>query len=400
MNLFLLLALIYISTFLLGRLLEKVNIPWIFASLLLGLILSVYNPFSAITSSQTFKFLAEIGMYFLLFIIGFEIDLTTFKKYSKFIFKATAFIIFFEAILGALFIHSVFNYPWFISFVIALSFATVGEAILIPILDKFKLVNTKLGQSIIGIGAFDDIIEVFTLILVMFLIGRKADVPHVNLALILLSLLALFSLTVWLTKLKNRGSKFEFSGIEHLLIFVFFIFFLFLGIGEYAHATAIAAILSGISLKTFIPNKRLKLIESDIKSMAYGFFTPIFFFWVGSTINFNSIFSYPLLLLLVLIISNGAKILASLIISRKEMSRKESFLLGIGLSARFSTSIIIIKILYDKFLIDSRLYSILVVSSAFSVFIPLIFSYLLTKWNMSKIRNKGSSSKIAFYRGV
>ncbi len=400
MNLFLLLALIYISTFLLGRLLEKVNIPWIFASLLLGLILSVYNPFSAITSSQTFKFLAEIGMYFLLFIIGFEIDLTTFKKYSKFIFKATAFIIFFEAILGALFIHSVFNYPWFISFVIALSFATVGEAILIPILDKFKLVNTKLGQSIIGIGAFDDIIEVFTLILVMFLIGRKADVPHVNLALILLSLLALFSLTVWLTKLKNRGSKFEFSGIEHLLIFVFFIFFLFLGIGEYAHATAIAAILSGISLKTFIPNKRLKLIESDIKSMAYGFFTPIFFFWVGSTINFNSIFSYPLLLLLVLIISNGAKILASLIISRKEMSRKESFLLGIGLSARFSTSIIIIKILYDKFLIDSRLYSILVVSSAFSVFIPLIFSYLLTKWNISKIRNKGSSSKIAFYRGV
>ncbi|MDK2849789.1 MAG: hypothetical protein PWP03_739 [Candidatus Woesearchaeota archaeon] len=382
MNLFILLALIYVFTFLVGILFEKVRIPWVFSALLLGILFSIYNPFSSVTSSQSFTTLAELGMYFMLFIIGFELDLTSFKKHSFFIFKATAFIILFATFFGALLFYFVFHYSILISVLIALSFATVGEAILIPVLDEFKMINTKLGQTIIGIGTFDDIFEVFTLLLLMFLVGKNSSIPHTNIVLILLSLFGLFSLTVWLTRLKEKGSKFWFTGIEQLLIFVFFIFFIFLGVGEYAHATAIGAVLSGIALKNFIPNKRLKLIESDIRSMAYGFFTPLFFFWVGKSITPGSIFKYPLLLLLILVVANGAKILAVWIVGRNEMNAKESLLLGIGLLTRFSTSIIVIKILFERGLIAQMLYSLLIVSSAFSVFVPLLFSYLLNKWGM------------------
>ncbi len=398
MNLFLLLALIYIFTFFAGRILEKIKIPWIFASLLLGFIFSINNPFSQITSSHTFITLAELGMYFLLFIIGFELNLATFKKYSGFIFRATLFIIFFEALFGTLLIHFIFNYSLLLSFLIALSFATVGEAILIPILDEFNMVNTKLGQSILGIGAFDDVIEVFTLVILMFLVGKSASLPHSSAAMILLSLFALFSLTVWLTKLRKKGSHFGFRGIEHLLIFVFFIFFIFLGVGQYAHATAIAAILSGIALKTFIPEQRLKLIESDIKSMAYGFFTPIFFFWVGSSIQIGSLFKYPLLLFLILIVSTGAKILAAWIVGRKEIGQKESLLMGVGLLARFSTSIILIKILFEAGLIAQRLYSLLIVSSAFSIFVPLLFSYLLIEWGLVESDKKPNKNNRKFVK--
>ena len=118
-------------------------------------------------------------MYFLLFIIGFEIDLKKLKKSGKFIFKATFFIIFLEAIFGTLLIHFLFGYSWFISFLVALSFATVGEAILIPILDEFKIVNTKLGHSIIGIGTFDDIIEILLLILIVIVVGSNTH-PGIN----------------------------------------------------------------------------------------------------------------------------------------------------------------------------------------------------------------------------
>ncbi|MCD6133855.1 MAG: cation:proton antiporter [Deltaproteobacteria bacterium] len=363
---------------------EKIRVPWIFAALIFGFLLAIYNPFTSITSLPEFNFLAQLGMYFLLFIIGFELDLDKLKKQGKFIIKATFFIIFLEAFFGTLLIHFVFRYEWFISFVVALSFATVGEAILIPILDEFKIVNTKLGQSIIGIGTLDDVIEISILILVIFLIG--SNTTHSNIALILISLFTLFGLAFGLTKLKKESAKFGFLGIENLFLFVLFIFFLFLGVGEYAHATAIAALLSGIALKTFIPEERLKTIESEVKTMCYGFFAPLFFVWVGITMDINYLVSYPLLVLLVVGVSNGAKILGSLVVGKKELGIKKSILLGIGLSVRFSTSIIIVKILFENGLIHTGLYSVIVASSiVFKFIIPVLFSNLLVRWKIAKV---------------
>ncbi len=384
-NLFLFIALVFFFTFIVGRLIERIKIPWIFAALILGFLLAIYNPFTSVTSSPEVIFLAQLGMYFLLFIIGFEIDLNKLKKQGKFIFKATFFIILFEGFFGTLLVHFVFGYGLFISFVVALSFATVGEAILIPILDEFKLVNSKLGQSIIGIGTLDDIIEIFTLIVLMILICTSCSVHHLNIVFTLISLFILFGLAFGLTKFREEGNKFAFLGIENLFIFTLFILFLFLGIGEYTYATAIAALLSGVALKTFLPEKRLKTIESEVKTVCYGFFAPMFFLWIGTTMNISYLVSYPFFILLIVGVSAGVKILGSWIISRNELRRRESILLGIGLSIRFSTSLIIVKILFENSLIDIDLYSIIIASSIiFTVIVPVLFSNLLDRWKLGK----------------
>lgn len=377
-NMFLFFGIVFIFTFLIGKLMERMNVPWIFASLLLGFFLAIYNPFTSITSSQAFEFLAQLGMYFLLFVIGFEIDLNELKKTSKFILKSTVFIIFLEALLGGILLKIIFGYTWFMSFIVALSFATVGEAVLIPILDKFKIVNTKLGQSIIGIGTLDDIVEVFVLVLVTSTIASGLH-SYFHIGVTLLSLAALFALTFGLTKLKEEGKKFGFLNIETLFLFVLFVFFLFLGIGEYAHSTAAAALLSGIALKTFIPNKRLEFLENEVRTMCYGFFAPIFFLWVGESMKIN--YLDPVLVLLVVLASGGAKIIGSCIAGWKELGMKKSIILGIGLCTRFSTSIIIVKMLMDSGLIGSDLYSTIIASSIVFVFIiPIIFSNLIARW--------------------
>ena len=54
----------------------------------------------------------------------------------------------------------------FLAILVALSFATVGEAVLIPILDEFRLTKTKLGQTIPGVGILDDVIEVLLLVFI------------------------------------------------------------------------------------------------------------------------------------------------------------------------------------------------------------------------------------------
>ena len=98
MDIILFLAVVYLFTFFVGILLEKIRIPWIFASLIFGLLLAAYNPFPIVTNSETFKFLANLGMLFLLLMIGLEIDLKEMISKSKFFMKATTFIILFETL--------------------------------------------------------------------------------------------------------------------------------------------------------------------------------------------------------------------------------------------------------------------------------------------------------------
>jgi len=384
-NIFLFLSVVFLFTFLIGRLIEKIRVPWIFAALLLGTVLAIYNPFISITSSEVFLFLAQLGMYFLLFMIGLEIDLKQMKKESTFIIKGTLFIISLEAVFGSLVVHFIFGYDWIISLLVSLSFATVGEAILIPILDEFKMVNTRLGQAIIGIGTLDDAIEMLTLILVVVLIGSRTSI-HFNIGLMLVSLLILFILTIGLTKFNSTGEKFAFLDVNLLFLFTIFILFMFIGIGEYAEAAPLAALLAGIGLGNFIPQKRLELIDSEVKTMCYGFFAPVFFLWVGATMDMDYLVKYPLLVLLVVTVSKGAKLLGSYIVAKDELGTKGSILLGIGLSVRFSTSIIIIKLLFENGLIGNELYSVIIASSiAFKFIVPVLFSNLLVKWEGAKI---------------
>ena len=58
--------------------------------------------------------------------------------------------------------------------------------------------------------------------------------------------------------------------------------------------------------------------------------------------------AFPALVVLITLVSNGSKMLGSLIMGRKELGIKHSIIMGVALSVRFSTSIIIVKILLDS----------------------------------------------------
>lgn len=389
-NIFLFIAVFFMLAFILGRFFERFKVPWIFSSLLIGAVLALSNPFSSVTSSVEFNFLSNLGMLFLLFIIGFEIDLKEMKKIAGFIVKSTFLIILAEALFGTILIHFVFGYSWFISFVVGISFATVGEAILVPILDEFKLVNKKLGQTILGIGTFDDIFEIIILIVIVLFLGVKSSSAfNGDFVVVVIALLSLFVLTVFFIKLKGKGEKFNFTKVETVFLLSLAVLFLFVGIGEFSESTSLAALLAGISLKTFLPKKRIENIESEMKSLCYGFFAPIFFLSVGLALNINYIISYFWLVLLVFFVAAFSKLIVGYFVGVKKLGKRDAILLGIGLSARFSTSIVIIKLLLDNGIIQEGLYSVIVASSIiFTLLIPILFSNLIVKWKTKQKKKK------------
>ncbi|RME55568.1 cation:proton antiporter, partial [Candidatus Woesearchaeota archaeon] len=364
MNIVLFFAIIFALTFILGKLLEKIRIPWIFAALLIGLGLAVYNPFFEITSGQTFKFMAQLGMYFLLFIIGFELDIKEIMKCRAFIFKSTIFIILAEAFIGSLFVHYILDVHWLVSILLATSFATVGEAALLPILDEFKLVKTKFGQTVLGIGVLDDVFEVLTFIFLSLILAKHFATNSINLevnvGLTIFILITLTALMFLLIYFKKYLQHFNYKDVPSFFIVFLFFIFLFIGIGQLADVAALAAILAGVALKNIMPDKLLALADKEIRAMAYGFFAPLFFLSVGLDVNVSYLLKYPLLVLFFMILIKGTKIVASIIMGKKVFGLKKSILLGISLSVKFSTSIVIIKVLFDKGLIDGNVFSIFI----------------------------------------
>lgn len=378
MTLLLFLGIIFAITSAFAIITKKTSIHWIFIPLIIGMAISSTETSKLMLKNEIFTFIAKFGMLLLLFLIGLEINFKIIKKHKNFIIKSTFFIIFFEALLGSIFIYLIFHYSIFISLIVSLSFATVGEVILIPILEKFKITKTRLSQALIGIGVFDDIIEILILIVVGIFIGTQSYstktilLMSASLAIIFL----IFKITPKIKQIKNP---------QILLVSSISALILFSAIGELFAISALSSILAGMLINTLLKEKDKENLIKQIKNISYGFFAPIFFLWIGMSINLNYLISSPLLILAITLISALAKIVSAKIVSKKTLNKKESLLLGIGLSARFSTSIIIIKMLLENNIIDNQLYSIIIASSIiFTIAIPFIFSKLITKWKIKK----------------
>lgn len=388
----LLIAITYAVSLGFGLLLEKyLRMPWMFAALFFGMMLSSSGFFESTIEEKSFQLLATLGMLFLLFMIGFNLDIRKMKRLGKEIFKGCIFIISFEACtISSLFY---FGFPahvsnsFLVALITALSFATVGEAILLPILAKFGIIKTTFGQLTLGIGTLDDILEVLTLTIIPFMpvFLPKSQIQGfpeplsviLDLAGISLLTLALIKLGGKIRNILRKNSNFGF--LRPLLILL--IFFSFVVLGEFAFESlaAISAIFGGIVARALLPKERLHADERAVDFLGYIFLSPLFFLSVGANVSLTSIVVYPLLIVMIWAVAKGSKLFASYLLFREQLGTRYSLLLGLGLSVRFSTSLIVQYILFNSGLISLALYSALVATAVLMK--PVILS--IYSWALS-----------------
>lgn len=153
-ELLLYLALLFALTYMLAGLLERIRIPGILAALFVAMAVR-YMPLGGHLLSPEFhlplSFLADLGVLFLLFFIGLQIDLKEMRDQSGEIIWLTLLntsvpFLFGMAVMLAL------GYGWLMAFVIGLTRMPTAEAVIVPILDEFKLIRSRVGELIIGAG--------------------------------------------------------------------------------------------------------------------------------------------------------------------------------------------------------------------------------------------------------
>ena len=377
-DVFLLIIITYAVSLVFGYLLQKkLRMPWMFSSLFLGLILSALGFFRSTIESDPFKLLETLGMYLLLFIIGYSIDFKKMATLKNHVILGTTIIITFEGFFGSLLLYFVFpagvNNSYLVALITAVAFATVGEAVLLPILKEFKIIKTTFGQLTLGIGTLDDIVEVLMLAAVAVLpgllpISLTQSFPDPLMVLVDLSLLLI--LTLIIVKFGNKAKN--ILERNHLPSFIFslltlLVFFSFVALGNFVAESlaSVGAIFGGIVLRQLLPKERLYQNEQAIEFLGYIFLSPFFFLSVGASVSVASIVVSPLMVGLIMLVSNGSKYVSSVMLFRRLLGFKYASVMGIGLGIRFSTSLVVQFILLKSGLISLDLYSALIAASIF-----------------------------------
>ena len=383
------LSLVFALTYALGYFLSKFRIPSILAALFVGIILS-YTPFSPFIHSQeffenSFSFLANLGVLFLLFYIGLQIELGEMKKSSSDIIWLTILNTTIPFIFGVI-AMLLYGYGWAIALVIGMTRMPTAEAVIVPILDEFKMIKTRIGTFIIGAGVLDDIIEVLLVGIVSIWIGSKSGQAHGGIIGLLVGIFVFMFLSwIFYRLMPVIVKKWEPKSLSALMILSLVVLFGFGGFGEYVElGMVVGAIIAGVIMRPLFQEEEQKgeMLTKETQTLSYGFFGIIFFFWVGFTADIGGFLEEPLLAIILFLAGTLGKLLGVFImLPMKKINFKEALIIGTGLNARLTTEIIVAQLLYGANIIDLKLFTALVAASAFStIIVPLLFSLMIRFW--------------------
>ena len=194
------LALILLSTKLLGLLTQRFQLPQVVGALLAGLILgpAVLN---VIQETEFIKDTAEIGVIVMMFCAGMETDVNELKHSGK-----AAFIIALIGVLvpigGGFALAYFFNQPGIIesdattpvflqNMFIGVILTATSVSISVETLKELGKLKTRSGNAILGAALIDDVLGIVALTLVTSMAGEGA-----SLLLVLLKIVLFFGLSL------------------------------------------------------------------------------------------------------------------------------------------------------------------------------------------------------------
>ncbi|MBW2988599.1 cation:proton antiporter, partial [Candidatus Woesearchaeota archaeon] len=333
-------------------------------------------------------FLSNLGIIFLLFITGLEINIFELRA-SK---KEEGLIAFFSAVLPfalGFLTMKLLGFSNLMAFVVGASISVTSEGTKAVILMEFNKLKSKLGTIMLGAGILDDFFEIgFLSALIIFThtgIGsetaiRELQALPIKILLFIMIIVLLFKLVL------PRLVKHAFARHSQLttlsFIIVFFLIMaslsLYFGLGP-----IIGAFIAGVLVQMLIHNKRLKeRIVREIKDFAYAVIIPFFFIQIGLNFNPEAILKTPVFFLILLIVAVIGKLFGSLMVKPfSKLRYLQLYLIGWGMNSRGAVGLVIAEMARSSGIISIPVYSTLVLVATITTLVfPFVLRYYLTRY--------------------
>jgi Kef-type K+ transport system membrane component KefB len=360
-----------------GEIMERFKQPAMIGEILAGVLLGP-TLLNFIHRTEELKVISELGVFLLVIIAGLEIHLDEIVKSMKGRNIVISISAFFIPLVSGYFVGNYFGQDVMSTIFIGLCVAITALPVSIRILMDLGKLNSSVGQKIISVAIFDDVIALTILGILLDLKDVEPTFANISQATIftvlkLVVFLIIIALTYKLIQKFAQRENFIENQLNTILTFlkgkeslfaVFFVFILIFATMTESiglHFIIGAFFASMLISKDLVGEKHLETFHNTTNSMAMGFLAPIFFAGIGLEFQFSSIQNYPLLFAIIAV-SFLSKIIGGYIGGRfARLNHKVSLALGIGLNARGIMELVIANIAYKAGIINTEIFSMLVI---------------------------------------
>ncbi|NYT00745.1 MAG: cation:proton antiporter [Methanocellales archaeon] len=353
----------------------------IFAGIFLGTMIFV-NP-----DNEILKFLAELGVIFLLFTTGYkEVNLRELQGIFRQSISPTIFGVMIPFIFGFL-LGTVFNFTLLESLFIGAAFCPTSIGASVRVLIDLKYISTKVGSTILSAAILDDVIAIFTLaVLTQIALYSKIAFGQILtmggklvtfiFIMVVLGLHVLPKLFKYIQKMHVEEAI--FSGVIVVALFSAFL------ADELGLHAVIGAFLGGLILST-LPFAKIRDVKDKVSGFSYGIFVPIFFVFIGLSVDLDALIAAGLFTALLIILALVGKILGGFIGSKLVgFDSYDSLIFGVGMMPRAEVGVVIISIGKSMGVISSEIFSAVVLMVAISLIVtPIALKYTVGLTNRS-----------------
>jgi Kef-type K+ transport system membrane component KefB len=352
-----------------GEIMERFKQPAMIGEILAGVLLGP-TLLNFIHRTEELKVISELGVFLLVIIAGLEIHLDEIVKSMKGRNIVISISAFFIPLVSGYFVGNYFGQDVMSTIFIGLCVAITALPVSIRILMDLGKLNSSVGQKIISVAIFDDVIALTILGILLDLKDVEPTFANISQATIftvlkLVVFLIIIALTYKLIQKFAQRENFIENQLNTILTFlkgkeslfaVFFVFILIFATMTESiglHFIIGAFFASMLISKDLVGEKHLETFHNTTNSMAMGFLAPIFFAGIGLEFQFSSIQNYPLLFAIIAV-SFLSKIIGGYIGGRfARLNHKVSLALGMEL--------VIANIAYKAGIINTEIFSMLVI---------------------------------------
>ncbi len=358
---------------------NRFHLPWVIALIAAGVVIGP-SGFGLFEINPTLSFMSEIGLIFLMFMAGLEVNMSSFKEFRFGILRTSILISVLPAITGCA-IGYLLGFTPVASVLLGIIFMSTSIAVVVPTLESGGLLGQKLGKTIVAAIVIADIASLFLLSVVLQVVHPTTALPLPSFYLLLLFVLA--SLRYVLPRIRamfpvkrDEHDLFE-SEVRIVLGLLLGTVIIFAALGLHP---IIAGFFTGLVLSDSINSK---ILIDKLRTIGYGIFIPIFFVVVGASTDMSVFIDNPETLILILILlfsAVGAKFFSGFWAARLDgFSFRNSVISGVATTPQLSTTLAVVITATTFNLVPAELGGAMVVLSIVTTFgAPLILKYIFS----------------------
>ena len=405
MNVLLIVLILLVVTRVFAELAERAKLPALVGELVAGIILGflllrfqglVPTLWSAATG-EVFTALADLGMFFLMLLAGIRMEPLDFARSSRsaVLIAIGGMLLPVSAgfLLGTLVLpDSPFEIAQCLFLGVALAITAVPVAV--RMFMDLDALESRVGKAVIAAALWDDVLSLFLMALLLAAISSGGGGAFSVAALLPVvgKVLLFFALTIPIGLF-----VFPFIGRHFRLLSFPEVDFSMLLIAALAYAVLaeymelhliIGAFMAGMFFHPKVVDAEIyERVEQQMSGLTRGFLAPIFFVSVGFHLDFSSVSQVPVFVIVLTLLALASKLIGSGFPAYwAGFSKRESVLVGVGMSGRGAVELIIAGVALEAGLflqpdppgviVQSLFSAIVIIAVVTTVATPIVLRWL------------------------